>query len=188
MSSSTPHNHLTQFQKILVLFTSFFLALSILFFRAYIAPSDSLDELARRSIEPEIAFANGKPTLVEFYADWCEVCREMAPAMLSSEKNHSKEINYVLLNVDNDRWIDLLEEYEVNGIPQINFFDEFGTLKTIAIGQRTFDEIEKVIFGLLEKTTIPQLAGGKNPQISKLSINSSSKDKTTSNVKPRSHG
>ena len=83
---------------------------------------------------------------------------------------------------------DLLEEYEVNGIPQINFFDEFGTLKTIAIGQRTFDEIEKVIFGLLEKTTIPQLAGGKNPQISKLSINSSSKDKTTSNVKPRSHG
>ena len=44
------------------------------------------------SVDPEIAFVNNKPTFLEFYAEWCEVCREMAPKVSALKDEYEKDI------------------------------------------------------------------------------------------------
>ncbi|MEM6434244.1 MAG: thioredoxin domain-containing protein, partial [Cyanobacteria bacterium P01_D01_bin.115] len=36
---------------------------------------------AQQAMPYEQAIANGQPTLVEFYADWCTTCQAMAPTL-----------------------------------------------------------------------------------------------------------
>ncbi len=82
-------------QKIVLLITSFLVSLLLLFARTSLSSDQSLDQLARDSLKPEIAFANGRPTVVEFYADWCEACQEMAPSMYRLKRDFQDEINVV---------------------------------------------------------------------------------------------
>ncbi|KAB1214637.1 hypothetical protein CJ030_MR5G002868 [Morella rubra] len=46
----------------------------------------SLKDLSAAALPYEEALSNGKPTVVEFYADWCEVCRELAPDVYKIEQ------------------------------------------------------------------------------------------------------
>ena len=50
----------------------------------------------------------------------------MAPDMIDAKKQNANKIDIVLLNVDNSRWNDLIDKYDVNGIPKLSFFDNNG--------------------------------------------------------------
>ena len=86
------------------------------------------------SMDPEIAFANGKPTYLEFYAEWCEICKEMASEVTELKEDFDNEINFVFLNVDNPKWDKFIKQFKVNGIPQINIFDSNSNLKSTYTG------------------------------------------------------
>ena len=92
------------------------------------------------SVDPEIAFTNNKPTFLEFYAEWCEVCKEMAPQVSAFKDEYEKDINFVFLNVDNHKWGNYIQKFSVNGIPQVNLFDKKGNLISTFIGKQ--DEIK----------------------------------------------
>ncbi|KAG0547440.1 hypothetical protein BDA96_01G080400 [Sorghum bicolor] len=51
----------------------------------------SLKDLAANAVPYEEALSNGKPTVVEFYADWCEVCRELAPDIYKVEQQYNQD-------------------------------------------------------------------------------------------------
>ena len=61
----------------------------------------SLAALQAEAVPIEAALSNGRPTVVEFYADWCEVCREAAPNIADVERSLKDRLNFVMLNVDN---------------------------------------------------------------------------------------
>ncbi len=153
-----------------------FLALKNLIFK----PSFLLKNFGELSIDPEIAFTNNKPTFLEFYAEWCEVCKEMAPKVSSLKDEYEKDINFVFLNVDNPKWEKYIRKFNVNGIPQLNIFDEYADLKVTFIGKQQ----EKTI-----KESLDNLKHGfqTNSQVlnSKFTIIKRDKNYQPS---PRSHG
>jgi thiol-disulfide isomerase/thioredoxin len=160
------------------------LALLLFSLRGGLHPEAPLERLARQSPDLEVALASGRPTLVEFYADWCEACRSMAPAMERVEARHRGDLEVVLLNVDNPRWTPQLDQYEVNGIPQIELFAGGGHAVGRSIGARSESELESLVEALMRGEPLPQLAGVG-------AISSLSEDPTTPEAAqvagPRSH-
>ena len=53
-----------------------------------------------------------------------EVCKEMAPQVSTFKDEYEKDINFVFLNVDNQKWANYIQKFAVNGIPQVNLFDK----------------------------------------------------------------
>jgi len=135
------------------------LAVLLFWLRGGLHPAAPLERLARQSPDLTTALSDGRPTLVEFYADWCEACRAMAPAMETIEQKRRGALDVVLLNVDNPRWQPELERYAVNGIPQLELFDAGGHSVGRSIGARRPEELEALTTALVEARPLPQLVG-----------------------------
>ena len=110
-----------------------------------------LKSFGELSVDPEIAFKNNKPTFLEFYAEWCEVCKEMAPKVSALKSEYEKDINFVFLNVDNQKWANYIRKFNVNGIPQVNLFNRKGILKATFIGKQEELSIRESIANLESK-------------------------------------
>jgi thiol-disulfide isomerase/thioredoxin len=95
----------------------------------------SLAALESASLPLDSALRNGKPTLVEFYAPWCDACRELAPVERDLQQRFGASVNFVLLDVDNPLWQQEVEEYRVSGIPHFVFLDQKGEALAAAVGR-----------------------------------------------------
>ena len=138
-------------RSILALFALFFIAF-VLFFKSNIFESTlQLRNFGNLSIDPEIAFTNGKPIYLEFYAEWCEICKEMAPEVTQLKKDFDTEINFVFLNVDNPKWDKFIKQFKVNGIPQINIFDSNSNLQATFTGLQEEKTLKNSLNNIIEE-------------------------------------
>ena len=133
------------FKVILVLIIAVIIISLILFRNIIFQSTYLLQSFGELSVDPEIAFKNNKPTFLEFYAEWCEVCKEMAPKVSSLKEEYEKDFNFVFLNVDNQKWDNYIRQFSVNGIPQVNLFDEKGNLISTFIGKQEEKTIRRSI-------------------------------------------
>ena len=141
-----------KFQKIIIaLFALFFIAFILIFKNSIFESTLQLRNFGNLSMDPEIAFTNGKPTYLEFYAEWCEICKEMAPEVTELKKDFDNKMNFVFLNVDNPNWDKFIKQYKVNGIPQINILDSNSNLQATFTGLQEETTLEEAINNLLEK-------------------------------------
>ncbi len=137
MQSGNKKSLLNKNLKAIVVFFIALFIISLILLRNLFFPSTYLlKSFGEFSIDPEIAFKNSKPTFLEFYAEWCEVCKEMAPQVYALKEEYEKDINFVFLNVDNQKWDKYIRRFDVNGIPQVNLFDGKGNLISTFIGKQ----------------------------------------------------
>ncbi|MDC3168229.1 thioredoxin domain-containing protein [Prochlorococcus sp. AH-716-D22] len=144
MQSGKKESFLNSSQKSILILSFALIICSVFVLKDFIfQPTFLLKKFGQSSIEPEIAFTNNKPTFLEFYADWCEVCKEMAPKVDDIKNEYEKDINFVFLNVDNPKWEKYIKNFNVNGIPQVNIFDKNANLELTFIGKQEKQIIKK---------------------------------------------
>ena len=181
MQSGNKESFLNLTQKsIIILFFTLIICSVLVFKNLIFQPNFILKKFGEFSIEPEIAFTNNKPTFLEFYAEWCEVCKEMAPKVADIKEKYEKDINFVFLNVDNPKWEKYIRDFNVNGIPQLNLFDENANLKVTFIGKQEEKMIKESLENLNDNFS-------SNKQISNSEF-SKVKENKNYQFSPRTHG
>lgn len=95
---------------------------------------------------PMIAMANGirgmdrgtgeapKPKVLEFYASWCEPCKQLKPFVEKAKSQYADKVEFVSYNIDDPKAEKIVEDYEVSPIPTLIFLDNSNQVLTYSIG------------------------------------------------------
>ena len=145
----------------------------------------SLEAQAQRSVPLAMALANPQPTLVEFYANWCTSCQAMARDLAELKQSYGDQVNFVMLNVDNGKWLPEVLKYRVDGIPHFVYLDTSGTAIAQSIGEQPLGILRDNLTALLAQQPLPHAQA--TGQTSTLDTETLAKSKTTTPVSPRSH-
>ena len=76
--------------------------------------------------EFEAALESGKPVILDFYADWCTICKELDHKTFSDPKVREALARFVALKIDIDAEPALAKRLNVIDPPYIAFFDSDG--------------------------------------------------------------
>lgn len=80
----------------------------------------------------------GKPTLIDFWAEWCGPCRNIAPTVHQLKEKHKDTLNVLQINtetaVGNKLFKTYAEPFKVDGIPYLILFDKNGALVNRLVG------------------------------------------------------
>ncbi|YAI82308.1 MAG: thioredoxin family protein [cyanobacterium endosymbiont of Rhopalodia sterrenbergii] len=146
--------------------------------------SVSLDMQAKQSVPLTVAYNNGKPTLTEFYADWCTSCQAMAPNLAEIKQKYADSINFVMLNVDNNKWLPEILRYRVNGIPHFVFLNGKGEAIAQTVGEQPSSVMKANLDALLAHKSLPYATSTGQTSMFNAPVNS----RSSSQSDPRSHG
>ena len=73
--------------------------------------------------------ASDKPVIVDFWAEWCGPCRQVAPILDEIAGENAEKISIVKLNVDENP--QTAASYGITSIPTLNVYQGGQVVKTI---------------------------------------------------------
>lgn len=92
---------------------------------------NQLDFIEIKTVEElNLIKENNKPTIIDFYADWCVACLELEKYTFSDKNVQEKLINFNLIKVDVTNFTsqdkEIMREFNIFGPPAIIFFNDQG--------------------------------------------------------------
>ena len=79
-----------------------------------------------------------KPTVVDFWAEWCGPCKQIGPVLEEISNEMANEVTIAKHNIDNEP--NTPTKYGIRGIPTMLFF-KGGELKATKVGATTKSNI-----------------------------------------------
>lgn len=80
------------------------------------------------------------PVVVDFYADWCHPCHQIAPVLNALSEEHAGLVRFTKVNVDEEP--ELARSYRVSTIPAVLLFDS-GAPRAWSVGPKPGYVLEK---------------------------------------------
>lgn len=183
-TSTQPSDLAKRIRNFLIAIAAMILAVAVFLGVRMDATSTSLPQLAEESVPMDVALKNGKPTLIEFYANWCTSCQAMAPELHEIKQQYAEQLNFVMLNVDNSKWLPELLKYRVDGIPHFVYLNQNADTIAQTIGEIPRNILEANLDALIAQNPLPYAQS--SGQVS--AFNSPLTPDKPSAVDPRSHG
>lgn len=171
-------------RNFLIVLAAIVLSVALFFGLNTQTPTSSLTQLAENSTPFDVALTNEKPTLLEFYANWCTSCQAMAPEMVKIKEKYQDSLNFAMLNVDNTKWLPEILKYRVDGIPHFVFFNPQGNAIAETIGEVPRPILEANLEALIAGNSLPY--ANTTGQVS--AFNPPVSPPKSSSTDPRSHG
>ena len=109
-----------------------------------------LAQMQEQSAPLTVIGNNGKPTVMDFWAPWCENCKAEAPTMKKIETVYGNRVNFILVNADQGEAWPLIERFGVDAIPHMAMISSSGSVETALIGEVPGSILKQDIDALLE--------------------------------------
>lgn len=129
-----------------------------LFFNTYLDPNSNINlmkYLTSTSTPVEVVGQNGKPTMIEFSATWCENCKYMARRVFELENEYSGRINFIVVDGEDPAIQDIVDKYGVDAIPQFSMISKSGEVQTNLVGLVPKSVLASDLDALLKEETLP---------------------------------
>jgi len=108
------------------------------------------------TVNPDWKFKGTKPAVIDFYADWCQPCKMVAPIM---EELSTEYENIDIYKVNTEEQPELSQAFGIRSIPSILFIPVDGQPQMAqgALPKESFKQaIGEILFGEAPRTEIPQ--------------------------------
>ncbi len=101
-------------------------------------------QINQDQFDQEVLKAQG-PVLVDFWAEWCGPCRQLAPMLDELAGQHAGKVKVTKVNVDHNN--ELASKFGISAIPTMIIFEN-GQMKDQIVGLTSKKDLEKRL-GLL---------------------------------------
>ncbi len=114
----------------------------------HLTKTEFLTKVTNYEQTKEWKYLGDKPCIVDFYADWCPPCKQIAPILEELAKEYENDIYIYKVNVDKEG--ELASHFGIQSIPTL-FFIPLNEKPQVTQGALSKEELKKAIERVLLK-------------------------------------